>query len=554
MNKPLIVVVDDNQEILHTIVRDLQDQYGSSYRILSSDSGEKILEALPRLKLENKSICLFIIDQRMPEITGIELLEQVTQLFPYAKRVLLTAYIDTSVTIQAINQTKIDYYLTKPWTPPEVKLYPILNDLLEIWQHSHLREQESIQILGTRWSTKTRHAKDFLASYHLPYRYRDLDQDLEACQLMEMTNHDFAQLPLIIFPDGSQMISPSTEEITAKLGYRNLPHVPFYDLIIIGAGPAGLAAAIYSSSAGLKTLLIEKQSPEEQIKTQYRVKNYLGIPTELTGKYLLRHAEAQAYKLGTEIIASEEVIKITVNNRYKYVRLANNTELCCQTLIIATGVSYQKLEISGVSNLTGAGVYYGTAIAEAISCCDDDTYVVGGGNAAGQAAIYLANYARSVTIILKEESLTATMSKHLSDRIRVLPKIKVKALTEIVEVSGTVKLETLTIANLKTGAVETVDTNSLFVFMGAKPNTSCLQEFIECDLEGYIVTGNDLINQGKQKSKWGLKRDPFLFETCIPGIFAIGDVRCNSVKQLASAVGEGSVAVKLVHQYLASSA
>jgi len=552
MNKPIIIVVDDDLEVLHTIVRDLRHQYGSSYRILSSDSGEKMLKALSSLKLQNKSVSLFLVDQRMPKITGIEFLEQAKEIFPDAKRVLLTAYADTSVAINAINKIKIDYYLTKPWTPPEVNLYPILNDLLEVWGLSHFSVQQCIQILGCRWSPKTHQVKDFLASYHVPYICRDLNQDQEARQMMENTNQDFSQLPLIIFPDGSQMVCPSTEEIAEKIGLQTRPQMPFYDLIIIGGGPAGLAAAVYGSSEGLKTVLIEKQAPGGQAKTSSKIENYLGFPTELTGEDLSKRAVAQAYKFGTEIIAPQEVTKLTVNNRYKYVSLTDSTELSCHSLIVATGVSYKKLEVSGITNLTSSGVYYGAAITEALSCRGDDIYIVGGANSAGQAAIYLANYARSVTILLRGESLATKMSKYLVDRLKIAENIKVKAYTEVVEVSGTEKLETLTLANLKTGTVETVAANALFVFIGAKPNTNWLQGVIECDLDGYIVTGTDLIAKGKQESKWSLKRDPFLFETCIPGMFAIGDVRCNSVKRVASAVGEGSIAVKLVHQYLSS--
>jgi len=412
--------------------------------------------------------------------------------------------------------------------------------------------QQCIQILGCRWSPKTHQVKDFLASYHVPYICRDLNQDQEARQMMENTNQDFSQLPLIIFPDGSQMVCPSTEEIAEKIGLQTRPQMPFYDLIIIGGGPAGLAAAVYGSSEGLKTVLIEKQAPGGQAKTSSKIENYLGFPTELTGEDLSKRAVAQAYKFGTEIIAPQEVTKLTVNNRYKYVSLTDSTELSCHSLIVATGVSYKKLEVSGITNLTSSGVYYGAAITEALSCRGDDIYIVGGANSAGQAAIYLANYARSVTILLRGESLATKMSKYLVDRLKIAENIKVKAYTEVVEVSGTEKLETLTLANLKTGTVETVAANALFVFIGAKPNTNWLQGVIECDLDGYIVTGTDLIAKGKQESKWSLKRDPFLFETCIPGMFAIGDVRCNSVKRVASAVGEGSIAVKLVHQYLSS--
>ncbi|MGB5631529.1 MAG: FAD-dependent oxidoreductase [Waterburya sp.] len=552
MNKPLIIVVDDDLEVLRTIVRDLRNQYGSSHRILSSESGEKILEALPRLKLQNKSVSLFLVDQRMPKLTGTEFLEQAREIFPDAKRVLLTAYADTSVAIHAINKIKIDYYLTKPWTPPEVNLYPVLNDLLEIWRLSYFSVQECIQILGSRWSPKTHKVKDFLASYHVPYVCRDLDQDKAARQMMEKTNQDFSQLPLILFPDGSQMASPSTGEIAEKIGLQTRAQMPFYDLIIIGGGPAGLAAAVYGSSEGLKTVLIEKQAPGGQAGTSSRIENYLGFPAGLTGADLSRRAVAQASKFGAEIIAPQEVTKVKVNGRYKYVSLTDNTELSCHSLIVATGVSYKKLEISGIGNLTSAGVYYGAAITEAISCRGEDIYIVGGANSAGQAAMYLSNYARSVTILLRGESLGKRMSKYLIDRIKAAKNIKLKAFTEVVEVSGKEKLETLTLANLKTGTVETITANALFVFIGAKPNTNWLKGVIECDDDGFIVTGQELIRNGKQESKWSLKRDPFLFETCVPGMFAIGDVRCNSVKRVASAVGEGSIAVNLVHQYISS--
>lgn len=527
MNKPIIIVVDDDLEVLRTIVRDLRHQYGSSYRILSSNSGEKMLEALSCLKLQNKSVSLFIVDQRMPLITGIEFIEQAKVIFPHAKRVLLTAYADTNVAIDAINQIQIDYYLSKPWTPPEVNLYPVLNNLLEVWRRAHFSVKECIQILGCRWSPKTHEVKDFLASYHVPYICRDLSHDQEACQIMEQINYDFSQLPLLLFPDGTQMKSPSNSEIAEKIGLKTPTQIPFYDLIIIGGSPAGLAAAVYGSSEGLKTVLIEKQVPPET-------------------------AVAQAYKLGTEIISPQEVTKVKVNNRYKHVSLADDTELSCHSVILATGVNYKKLEISGISNLISAGVYYEAALTEALSCIGKDIYIVGGTNSAGQAAMYLANYARSVTILLREESLATTMSRYLIDRIKVTDNIKVKSGTEVVEVSGTEKLETLTLANLKTGTLETVAACALFVFLGAEPNTKWLQGLIKCDLDGYIVTGNDLIVRGKQESKWSLKRDPFLFETCVPGMFAIGDVRCNSIKKMNSAVGEGSIAVKLVHQYLSS--
>ena len=551
MTKPLIIVVDDDLEVLRTLVRDLRHQYGSLYRVLSSDSGRKILEVLPQLKLRNQPVGLFLVDQRMPHLTGVEFLERAMEIFPDAKRVLLTAYADTSVAIYAINKTKIDYYLMKPWVPPEVNLYPILNDLLEIWQLT-FSTHERIQVIGSRWSPTTHQVKDFLASYHVPYMWRDLEKDHEARQMMESANQDFSRLPLILFSDGSQMISPTTWEIAEKIGLKTRAQMPFYDLIIIGGGPAGLAAAVYGSSEGLKTVLIEKQAPGGQAGTSSRIENYLGFPVGLTGGDLARRAVAQAYKFGTEIIAPQEVTKVTVNNQYKFVTLTNGTELSCHTLIVATGVSYTKLEIPGIKDLTGAGVYYGAAVTEAISCRGDDVYIVGGANSAGQAAIYLSNYARSVTILLRGESLAKRMSRYLVERIESAKNVEVRTFTRVVEVSGKERLKTLTLANTKTDAVETVAANALFVFIGAKPNTGWLRGVIECDLDGYIITGNDFSGRERQASKWNLRRDPFLFETCVPGIFAIGDVRCHSVKRVATAVGEGSVAVQLVHQYLSS--
>ena len=552
MTKPLLMTIDDDPEVLQTIERDLRYEYGSSFRVLHSDCGANALKMLKQLKLRNKSVALFLVDQRMPQMTGVEFLEQAIELFPNAKRVLLTAYADTSAAIRAINKAKIDYYLLKPWSPPEQHLYPVLNDLLEIWQASFRPPFKGFRVIDHRWSPQGHQVKDFLARNHVPYQWLDIEKDEEAGRLVTYTSSDSPQLPLLLFPDGSHLSNPSNVQIAEKIGLKMHAQMPFYDLVIVGAGPSGLAAAVYGASEGLRTLLIEQEAPGGQAGTSSRIENYLGFPVGLSGSDLAKRAVAQAYKFGVEILRPQQVTSIRVEGSYRFVTLANNTEISCHTLIIATGVSYTKLDVPGCQELTGAGVYYGAAVTEALSCRGDDVYIVGGSNSAGQAAVCLSKYARSVTLLIRGDSLKKGMSKYLIDQIEATNNIAVKLFTQVVEVLGEDKLKAITLSNLKTGDFESVPTNALFVFIGAKPNTRWLQGFVDCDQAGFILTGPNLMPGKIHPRGWTLERDPFLFETNVPGIFATGDVRYQSVKRVASAVGEGSVAVQFVHQYLSS--
>ena len=550
MLKPLIITIDDDPEVLHTITQDLRHKYENFFRVLPSSSSQKVLGTLPKLKQRNDQIAMFLVDQRMPQMSGVEFLEKTIDFFPHAKRTLLTAYADTSAAIAAINKAKIDYYLIKPWLPPEVNLYPVLNDLLEVWRTPP--PFEGVQVIGDRWSPQTHQIKDFLARHHVPYLWRDIEKDKQASQLVISAKSDSSQLPLVFFPDGSHLKAPSNLEVARKIGLKTRAEMPFYDLIIVGGGPAGLAAAVYGSSEGLNTVLLEREAPGGQAGTSSRIENYLGFPTGLTGGDLARRAVAQAYKFGAEILTPQEVTRVRVEDQYRVVTLADGTELSCHALIIATGVAYTRLKVPGSKRLTGAGLYYGAAVSQAISCSGDEVYVVGGANSAGQAAMCLSQYARSVTLLVRGDSLAKKMSKYLIDRIEATDNIAVKLFTQVVEVLGKEKLKAIKLANSKTGEVYSVSADALFVFIGSKPNTNWLQGLVEQDEKGFILTGADLLQGKRSPQECSLERVPFPFETSVLGIFAIGDVRYQSIKRVASAVGEGSVAVRFVHQYLSS--
>jgi thioredoxin reductase (NADPH) len=552
MAKPVIITVDDDPEVLQAVARDLRQEYGDRFRIIRAESGASALEALEQLKLRNQPVSLFLVDQRMPQMSGVEFLEQAISMFPDAKRALLTAYADTDAAIRAINNTKIDYYLMKPWDPPEERLYPVLNDLLGDWQASFHPPFEGIRVIGNRWSPYSHQVKDFLARNQVPYQWLDIELSEEAQKLAEYADCDKLHLPLVLFGDGSHVMQPTNLQVAEKIGLQTQAEKPFYDLIIVGGGPAGLAAAVYAASEGLRTVMIEREAPGGQAGTSSRIENYLGFPVGLSGGDLARRGVTQAKRFGVEILTPQEVKGIRVDNQYRFVQLGDGSEISCHALMLALGVSWRRLDIPGLERLTGAGVYYGAAQAEAMSCQGEDVYIVGGANSAGQAAMYFSRYAKHVTMLVRGDSLTISMSQYLIDQIAETPNITVKTHTSVTEAKGETSLEAITIHNSLTGETQTVPATSLFIFIGAVPRTGWLDGVIERDQHGYIITGPDLQTDGQRIKGWTLERDPFLLETNVPGVFAVGDVRHGSVKRVASGVGEGSICVQFVHRYLSN--
>ena len=557
MAKPVILTVDDDADVLQAIARDLRQQYGDRFRILRADSGAAALEAIQKLKLRNEPVALFLVDQRMPQMNGVEFLEQALEIFPDAKRALLTAYADTDAAIRAINSTQIDYYLLKPWDPPEVRLYPVLNDLLDDWYASFRPAFEGIRVIGNRWSPQSHDMKDFLARNQIPYQWLDIELSEEAQKLASFANCDRLSLPLVLLADGSSLIQPSIAQVAEKIGLRTQAEKPFYDLIIVGGGPAGLAAAVYGASEGLHTVMIEREAPGGQAGTSSRIENYLGFPSGLSGNDLARRAVTQARRFGVEILSPQEVTCIRVEDPYRFITLSNGAEISCHALILALGVSWRRLDVPGLDRLTGAGVYYGAAQTEALTCQGEDVYIIGGANSAGQAAMYFSKYASQVTMLVRGESLTKSMSQYLIEQIAETPNITVQPYSSVIEAKGDTSLEVIAIENAQTGEVQTVPATSLFIFIGAVPRTEWLDGVVERDERGFILTGPDLEQTGGAGSHhrpkgWRLDRDPYLLETNVPGVFAVGDVRHGSVKRVASGVGEGSICVQFVHQYLAN--
>ena len=569
MAKPTILTVDDDRVVLAAIERDLRREYGKVYRILGADSGAAALDALRQLQLRNDPVALFLADQRMPQMTGVEFLSQAIELFPTAKRVLLTAYADTEAAIRAINDIRLDYYLMKPWDPPEERLYPVLSDLLADWQAQFRPAFEGIRVIGHQWSPQGHAIKNFLARNQLPYQWLDIEADTATGQLLEAAGATPASLPVVIFPDGSHLVQPTLTQVAEKVGLRTQARAPFYDLVIVGGGPAGLAAGVYGASEGLRTLIIEREAPGGQAGQSSRIENYLGFPVGLSGLDLARRAVAQATRFGTEILTPQEVTGVRLNGRYKLLTLADGSEVNCHALLVATGVQYRKLDAPGVEALTGAGIYYGAAMTEALSTKGQDVFIIGAGNSAGQAAMYLSGFARQVTILVRGYGLAESMSQYLIDQIGATSKITVQTRVSVTTAHGTSdpstgfplpsvgeyagqRLESIVVTNADTGASEVHTAAALFVFIGAAPRTEWLGDLVERDKAGFIPTGPELKRDGKQPRGWSLGRDPYWLETSLPGIFAAGDVRARSVKRVASAVGEGSMAVQFIHQYLAS--
>ncbi|HEU4741360.1 MAG TPA: FAD-dependent oxidoreductase [Meiothermus sp.] len=556
MAKPVILTVDDDPQVLGAIAQDLRREYGADYRIVRAESGPEALDALAQLKERGDPVALLLCDHRMPQMDGVEFLERSKRLYPEAKRALLTAYADTEAAIRAINKVRIDYYLMKPWDPPERELYPVLDDLLADWRASYRPPFEGVRLLGHRWSPQTHNLKDFLARNHVPYQNLDLETSPEAQELYARLGE--VRLPVVLLPDGNRLENPSPVELAKEVGLKTQADNPFYDLVIVGGGPAGLAAAVYGASEGLKVVMIEREAPGGQAGTSSRIENYLGFPAGLSGGDLARRAVAQARKFGAEILNPASVQGLRAEGQYRILTLEDGAEISCHTVLIATGVNYRKLPVPGLDKLTGAGVYYGAAITEAQTCKGEEVYVVGGGNSAGQAAMYLAQFAKKVTILVRGTGLSATMSRYLIDQIESTPNITLRPCCQVAEVHGEDHLEALTLeyrpsrgagapslADANRATTEQVATSALFIFIGALPHTDWLGDQVARDERGFVLTGPDL-----PPGAWKLERDPFLTETHLPGVFAAGDVRHQSVKRVASAVGEGSITVQFIHQYL----
>ncbi len=555
MAKPALIAVDDEPEVLRSVERDLRRKYGSAYRILRAESGAVALDAAEKLKARDETVALFLADQRMPVMSGIEFLTKAIKVFPAAKKVLLTAYADTNAAIAAINEVRLDYYLLKPWDPPEVNLYPVLDDLLGDWRAHFRVPYEGLRVIGYRWSPESHAVKDFLGRNCFPYEWTDIAgrENEPSIQRMLQNLGANVQFPVVLFPDGGKLERPAPSELAERLGLTTRAGGSFYDLVIVGGGPAGLAAAVYGASEGLKTALIEAEAPGGQAGMSSRIENYLGFPAGLSGGDLARRASMQARRFGVEFIHPMEATGVRIEDPYRIVKLANGTEVPCHAMLIASGLSWRKLDVPGVERLHGVGVYYGAALTEAILCQNEEVYVVGGANSAGQAAVYFAQYASKVHMLVRADSLIKSMSHYLIDQIKAIPNIEVESYTEVVEALGDERLESLRLRNNQTGEVRTVPATGLFIFIGASPRTEWLQGLVATDDRGFILSGPNLprIDGAHVPAGWKVDRDPFLLETSMPGIFVAGDVRHGSIKRVASSVGEGSICVQMIHQHLA---
>jgi thioredoxin reductase (NADPH) len=548
MARPILLAIDDDVSVLEAVVQDLRRQYGNTYRVMRAAGGQAALDTLAQLKSRDEPVALIISDQRMPGITGVQLLERARDIYPDARRVLLTAYADTEAAIRAINTARIHYYLNKPWDPPEEKLYPVLNDLLEDWQAGYRPVFEGLRVIGSRWSLADFRVRNFLSRNHVPYRWLDVAASPEALKILEDRQLDPAKLPVLIFADGTVLVDPDLELLASRVGLSVQAAQEFYDLIVIGAGPAGLAAGVYGASEGLRTLVIEPLAPGGQAGSSSRIENYLGFPSGITGADLGRRAHAQASRFGAEFI-TQRATGMRIDGQYRFVQLSDGREISSHCVLLAPGVQYRKLEIPGADRLAGAGIYYGAALIEARACEGEEIYMVGGANSAGQAALYFAKYATKVTMLVRGEGLSATMSKYLIDEISRTSNIVIEAQTQVLEAFGNERLESL---RLRGPAGDSqVPASSVFVFIGAVPVTAWLPPCILRDDKGFVLSGSDLRKDGKLPDVWHETREPLLLETSVPGVFVAGDVRYGSIKRVASAVGEGSIAVQFVHQYLA---
>jgi thioredoxin reductase (NADPH) len=544
-----ILTVDDDPGVSRSVARDLRRKYGADYRIVRAESGQHALDALREMKLRGDQVAVLLADYRMPQMNGIEFLEHAMDVYPNARRVLLTAYADTDAAISAINEVDLDYYLLKPWDPPEEKLYPVLDDQLAAWHASDYQPVSETKVVGHRWNSRSSDVREFLARNQVPYRWY-LSEDPEGQRLLAAAEADDLRLPVVITPDGEVLIEPTDAELAARVGLDTVPAKEFYDLVVVGGGPAGLGAAVYGASEGLRTVLVERTAAGGQAGQSSRIENYLGFPDGVSGAQLTERARRQAVKFGAELLTTREVVGIEVNGSARTVRFSDGETIDAHAIILATGVSYRLLAAPGLTELAGRGVYYGSAMSEAANCKNHDVYIVGGANSAGQAAMYFARMAKSVTMVVRGTTLDLSMSYYLVQQIANVANITVRTCTEVVEGSGDEHLESLTLRDNSTGVTEEVDTQWVFVFIGAAPRTEWLDGVVARDDDGFVISGPDLPMEGTRPRGWTADRAPYHLETSVPGVFVAGDARADSAKRVASAVGEGAMAVMLVHRYL----
>ena len=550
MTKPVILAVDDDASVLGAIERDLRQHYRADYRVMRAASGAEGLDAAKELASRNTPIALFLVDQRMPGMSGVEMLGEVRKLHPASRRVLLTAYADTDVAIAGINDIGLDHYLMKPWDPPEQRLYPVLDDLLSEWRARVRPSFEGIRVLGSQWSPESFEAKEFLSRNRVPYEWVDIDIDATARALVESVAGDLKRLPVVLFPDGARLVAPTAVDLATKAGLQTQANRPFYDVIVIGGGPAGLANAVYAASEGLRVVLVESQAPGGQAGTSSMIENYLGFPAGVTGSDLAGRAVAQARRFGAELLSAHAVVGLRREDPYRVVVLEDGTELTAYCVVIATGMSAKTLNIPGLAALHGVGVYYGAAMTEAARYRAKDICIVGGANSAGQGTLFFSRYARRVTMLVRAPDLQPTMSRYLVDRIRAAPNIEVINGVEVESVAGEAALESVTVKNPDSGERRTVPSSAMFIFIGVQPHAEAFAGVLECDEAGFVLTGTDLPQEHGRPRGWPLERAPFMFETSIPGVFAAGDVRSGANRRVAAAVGEGSAAIYSVHRYL----
>lgn len=544
------MTVDDEPLVLNSIERDLRERYSDDYRILKASSGTDALESIHQLKRRNEPVALFLVDQRMPGLSGVEFLEKAIPHYPEARKVLLTAYADTDAAIKSINTINLDHYLLKPWDPPEIHLYPVLDDLLSDWIATASLPYEGIRVAGTQWSATSHSVKHFLTLNQIPYKWMDIEKDAQAKALVDTVSEAGTRLPVVFFPDGSLLTNPDTRVLAEKIGLQTKAQRPFYDLIIVGGGPAGLAGAVYGASEGLRTVLLEREAPGGQAGNSARIENYLGFPQGISGMDLARRATVQAKRLGAEFLTAQEAVNVRVEDPYRIVTMRDGTELSCHALLITTGMTVRRLDVEGIESYIGASVYYGAAVTEAESCRGKQAIVVGGANSAGQGAVFLSRYASQVTMLIRGKTMEQSMSQYLVDQVRGIENIKVILNTELANVHGSGRLEAITIRNSETEEIEKIAADAVFLYVGAVPHSEFVAGVVERSEEGFIVTGPDLIRDGRRPKNWKLQRDPYLMETSVPGVFAAGDVRYNAVRRVASSVGQGSVVIFFVKKYL----